>query len=67
MIVNDALPLLLQAEWSITLSMQFFAIVYNAPAYVVPATIVGVLGGLLGQIYMMAQLPIKRYENSILV
>jgi ABC-type multidrug transport system fused ATPase/permease subunit len=43
---------------------RLIAIAFSAPAFILPGFVIGSLGGLLGQIYIKAQLSVKR-ERSI--
>jgi ABC-type multidrug transport system fused ATPase/permease subunit len=43
---------------------RLVAVAFSVPAFILPGVVLGGLGGLLGQIYIKAQLPIKR-ERSI--
>jgi hypothetical protein len=40
--------------------MKLVAVVYNAPIFSIPGFLVGAVGGFLGQVYMAAQLSVKR-------
>lgn len=39
---------------------KLFAVVFMTPIFLIPGLAVGVLGGWLAQIYLFAQLPVKR-------
>jgi hypothetical protein len=43
---------------------RLVAVAFSAPAFILPGVALGGLGGLLGQIYIKAQLSVKR-ERSI--
>ena len=44
--------------------MKMAAIVYMSPVFLVPGLIVGLLGGWFGQIYIKAQLSVKREMSN---
>jgi ABC-type multidrug transport system fused ATPase/permease subunit len=49
---------------SIMCLSRLVAVAFSAPAFILPGVVLGGLGGLLGQIYIKAQLSVKR-ERSI--
>lgn len=51
-------------ELTITLIMKFAAVVLMSPIFVVPGVIVGALGSWCGQIYIKAQLSVKREMSN---
>lgn len=44
--------------------IKFIAVVYLTPVFIVPGTVIAVLGGWLGQMYMKAQIAIKREMSN---
>ncbi|KAK0192566.1 hypothetical protein F5146DRAFT_1040501 [Armillaria mellea] len=64
--VDSMLPTLLLNLTSMTMAMflRFSAIVVFTPAFLVPGLIMGIAGANLGQIYMKAQLPVKREMSN---
>jgi hypothetical protein len=51
-------------EISSTMLIKFIAVVYLTPVFIVPGTVIAVLGGWLGQMYMKAQIAIKREMSN---
>ncbi|KAI0291829.1 hypothetical protein BC826DRAFT_1105763 [Russula brevipes] len=51
-------------EISATMLIKFIAVVYVTPVFIIPGTVVAVLGGWLGQVYMKAQIAIKREMSN---
>lgn len=51
-------------ELSITFFMRLAAVVYMSPIFVFPGILVGTLGGWCGQVYMKAQLSVKREMSN---
>ncbi|KAI0306147.1 hypothetical protein B0F90DRAFT_1814940 [Multifurca ochricompacta] len=51
-------------EISATMLLKFVAVVYLTPIFVIPATAIAVLGAWLGQVYMRAQMAIKREMSN---
>lgn len=51
-------------ELTISLIMKMAAIVYMSPIFLVPGLVVGILGGWFGQIYIKAQLSVKREMSN---
>lgn len=47
-------------QMNVELCVKFAAVVFFTPKFLFPGIIFTVLGGLVGQIYMQAQLPVKR-------
>ena len=64
--VDSMLPTLLFNLTSMTMAMflRFSAIVVFTPTFLVPGLIMGIAGANLGQIYMKAQLPVKREMSN---
>ncbi|PBK67602.1 P-loop containing nucleoside triphosphate hydrolase protein [Armillaria solidipes] len=64
--VDSMLPTLLFHLTSMSMAMllRFSAIVVFTPAFLVPGLIMGIAGAYLGQIYMKAQLPVKREMSN---
>jgi hypothetical protein len=46
------------------LVLRFATIVIMSPAYTVPSSIIGVLGGWIGQLYIKSQLAVKREMSN---
>lgn len=44
--------------------LKFIAVVYLTPVFIVPGTVIAVLGAWLGQVYMKAQIAIKREMSN---
>ncbi len=40
--------------------LQFFTVIIMSPTFTIPGLLVGVIGGWLGQVFMRAQLAVKR-------
>ena len=51
-------------EISSTMLIKFIAVVYLTPVFIFPGTVIAVLGGWLGQMYMKAQIAIKREMSN---
>jgi hypothetical protein len=51
-------------EISATMLIKFIAVVYVTPVFIIPGAVVAVLGGWLGQVYMKAQIAIKREMSN---
>ncbi|KAJ7283157.1 P-loop containing nucleoside triphosphate hydrolase protein [Mycena rebaudengoi] len=49
---------------SVIVLARFVAIIVYIPVFVVPALLIGVLGGWVGQVYIAAQLPAKRLMSN---
>ncbi|KAJ7240472.1 P-loop containing nucleoside triphosphate hydrolase protein [Mycena rebaudengoi] len=49
---------------SVSLVVTFLAVLYMAPLFFVPGILAAILGGTLGQIYLKAQLSIKRESSN---
>ena len=47
-------------DHTLALIVKFFAIVITTPAFLGPSAVVAIAGGTLGQIYIKAQLGVKR-------
>lgn len=47
-----------------SLAAKFGAVVIMSPIFAIPGTILLVLGGWLGQVYMKAQLAVKRERSN---
>lgn len=64
--VDSMLPTLLFHLTSMSMAMllRFSVIVVFTPAFLVPGLIMGIAGAYLGQIYMKAQLPVKREMSN---
>jgi H+/Cl- antiporter ClcA len=43
---------------------RLIAITFSAPVFIAPGLIIGILGGVMGQVYMKAQLSIKRERSN---
>lgn len=44
--------------------MKLSAVVFMTPLFIIPGVIVGIFGGWVGQIYMAAQLSVKREMSN---
>ncbi|KAK0459012.1 uncharacterized protein EV420DRAFT_1642713 [Desarmillaria tabescens] len=64
--IDSMLPTLLfhLTSMSMTMLLKFSAVVVFSPAFLVPGLIMGIAGYCLGQIYMKAQLPVKREMSN---
>ncbi|KDQ20385.1 hypothetical protein BOTBODRAFT_305749 [Botryobasidium botryosum FD-172 SS1] len=51
-------------ELSVALLLKFAAVVYMSPIFAIPGAIVAILGGWFGEVYIAAQLPIKREMSN---
>ncbi|KAF5314793.1 hypothetical protein D9758_017505 [Tetrapyrgos nigripes] len=51
-------------QHTLTLLSKFIAVIFYTPVFVIPGILVAALGGILGQIYIQAQLPIKRLQSN---
>lgn len=47
-------------DFSWILILRFCAIVYMSPLFSIPSLLLGMVGGWLGQVYIIAQLSVKR-------
>lgn len=52
------------AELTVTMLVKFGAVVLLTPAFLLPGILVAVLGGWCGQIYIAAQLSVKREMSN---
>lgn len=52
------------AEMTITMLIKFGAVVLFTPAFLLPGVVVAILGGCTGQIYIAAQLSVKREMSN---
>ncbi|KAH9967588.1 hypothetical protein BC827DRAFT_1264378 [Russula dissimulans] len=60
--ISNALTWLI--ELSITMLIKCFAVVFLNPVFIVPCTVIAVLGAWLGQLYLKAQIAIKREMSN---
>ncbi|KAH8120523.1 hypothetical protein DFH11DRAFT_1560461 [Phellopilus nigrolimitatus] len=51
-------------ELTLTLAMRMAAVVYMTPIFVIPGIIVGAFGTFIGQVYIRAQLSVKREMSN---
>jgi hypothetical protein len=51
-------------EISATMLIKVIAVVYLTPVFIVPSTVITILGAWLGQVYMKAQIAIKREMSN---
>ena len=51
-------------QFSVALFIKFLAIVSVSPLFVVPSVLVFIVGGICGQIYVKAQLCVKREMSN---
>lgn len=51
-------------ELTVAMLMKFFAVVSFSPVFAIPGLIVSMVGGWCGQIYMKAQLSVKREMSN---
>ncbi len=51
-------------ELTLDMLMKLSAVVFMTPIFLVPGIIIGALGGWIGQIYMAAQLSVKREMSN---
>lgn len=51
-------------EITLTLFLRVAAIVYMSPLFIIPGAVVGVIGSWCGQIYIKAQLSVKREMSN---
>ncbi len=49
---------------SFELLLKFLAVVVLSPVFTIPGILVGILGGWLGQLYIKAQLAVKREMSN---
>lgn len=52
------------SSMTVTMLVKFSAVVFLTPAFVLPGAFVAILGGWCGQLYMVAQLPVKREMSN---
>jgi H+/Cl- antiporter ClcA len=43
---------------------RLVAIAFSAPVFIVPGLVIGICGGVLGQVYMKAQMSVKRERSN---
>lgn len=55
---------LLLVELTITMIVKFIAVVYMTPVFALPGLFIGALGSWLGNIYIKAQLSVKREMSN---
>jgi hypothetical protein len=51
-------------ELSAAMLIKFFAVVYLTPIFIIPGTVIAVVGAWLGHVYMKAQIAIKREMSN---
>lgn len=51
-------------DLTVTLLLKFGAVVLYSPVFSIPGIFIGIIGGYLGQIYMKAQLSVKREMSN---
>jgi len=51
-------------QHTLTLLGKFAAVLFYTPAFLGPGILIAILGGALGQVYIHAQLPIKRLQSN---
>jgi hypothetical protein len=51
-------------QLTIGLSTRFGTVVLFSPAFVIPGLLITLIGGLFGQMFMKAQLPVKREMSN---
>ena len=51
-------------EISISMLIKLMAVMYLTPVFIIPGILVAVLGAWLGQVYMKAQIAIKREMSN---
>ncbi len=56
--------MLLPADMSVNMLAKIGAVVIYTPTFIVPAIVISALGGYLGQVYMHAQLFVKRERSN---
>lgn len=52
------------AEMTLAMLVKFGAVVFFSPAFFLPGVLVAIIGGWCGQIYMAAQLSVKRNMSN---
>jgi len=57
-------PYISQIESTISLAIKFAAVILFVPIFVLPGIAVFVVGGICGQIYIKAQLSVKREMSN---
>ncbi|KAF8150440.1 P-loop containing nucleoside triphosphate hydrolase protein [Mycena galopus ATCC 62051] len=65
-IVDDAMTVGVSRVLQLTLGLciKFATVILFSPAFLVPGVLVTLIGGLFGQLFMRAQLPVKREMSS---
>ncbi len=60
--VDNGIPFVIYrfTELNLQLIIQFGSIILFSPAFIFPGVVLTCLGGVFGQLYMKAQLPVKR-------
>ncbi|KAE9396473.1 hypothetical protein BT96DRAFT_996727 [Gymnopus androsaceus JB14] len=51
-------------QMSLAMAIKFLAVIFFTPAFILPATFVGLFGAWCGNIYIKAQLPVKREMSN---
>jgi hypothetical protein len=51
-------------QLTLSLSIKFATVVLFSPAFLVPGLLITLLGGFFGQLFMKAQLPVKREMSN---
>ncbi|THU95701.1 P-loop containing nucleoside triphosphate hydrolase protein, partial [Dendrothele bispora CBS 962.96] len=51
-------------QYTLSLIAKFAAVIIYTPVFLAPGILIAIMGGLLGQIYIHAQLPIKRLQSN---
>ncbi|KAJ3799615.1 hypothetical protein GGU11DRAFT_858145 [Lentinula aff. detonsa] len=64
--IDDPLAQMLSTliQMSLAMAIKFLAVIVLTPAFIFPATLVGLLGAWCGNIYIKAQLPVKREMSN---
>ncbi|KAF7362328.1 Multidrug resistance-associated ABC transporter [Mycena venus] len=65
-IVDDAMAVSVYRVLQLTLSLciKLVTVIYFSPTFLVPALLITLIGGFFGQLFMKAQLPVKREMSS---
>ena len=51
-------------DLNLELLAKFTAMIWLTPAFIIPGAMITMLGGVLGQLYMKTQLPVKRVMSN---
>ncbi|KAG8864758.1 hypothetical protein FRB96_003344 [Tulasnella sp. 330] len=65
-VIDESLPLMVfdVSDATISMFLKFASVAFYNPIFIIPGVVAGVLSGLIGSVYLSAQLPIKRAMSN---